>query len=341
MGHRPFIARSALILLLLLAAACGGSGGGEEGAGSPAAAAGGDGSTTTEAGAPGDELDLLSYNVAGLPEVLSGSEPAENMPIIGPLLNDYDLVLLQETWKTPDPNPMAPLRVYHEELEARVDLEHRTESAPLPLGGDETRPEAILADGLNVFSRFPLGEVTRERWEGCFGGADTSQGGAGDCLAQKGFLLTTVTLADGVEVDVYDLHAEAGGTPDDQVLQADDYVQLARFIEERSAGRPVLLAGDTNLHTDDPVDPENPEGEGDLAIWEAFLDRTGLTDVCAALDCEDPGAIDKAAFRSDGGLTLEPLTHDNPTEVFTRSDGEPLSDHPPLAVTFRWEATAD
>src|SRR5690606_19050851 len=163
-------------------------------------------------------------------------------------------------------------------------------------------------------SRFPLGEVTRERWAGCFGGADTSRGGAGDCLAQKGFLLTTVTLAEGVEVDVYDLHAEAGGTPDDQAPQADDYHQLAALS--------ALLAGDTNLHTDDPVDPDNPEGEGDLAIWEAFLDRTGLTDVCAALDCEDPGAIDKAAFRSGGGVTLEALAHDNPTERFTRADGE-------------------
>lgn len=322
-------------LLLVVPVACSSA---DEEAGTDAAAAGGTGATTTApAGATG-ELDLLSYNVAGLPEVLSGSEPAENMPLIGPRLNDYDLVLLQETWKTPDPNPLAPLRVYHEELESRVDFEHRTESAALPLGSDATRPEAILADGLDVFSRFPLGEVTRERWTGCFGGADTSQGGAGDCLATKGFLLTTVTLADGVEVDVYDLHAEAGSTEEDQALQADDYEQLAAFVVEHSAGRPVLLAGDTNLHTDDPVDPDHPEGQGDLAIWEAFLEATGLTDVCAATACEDPGAIDKAAFRSDAGVTLEPLRHENPTADFTRDDGEDLSDHPPLAVRFRWSA---
>lgn len=336
MRHRLF---TFVLAVAVLVSACSSGDGGDPGAAGAADESGTATATTAVAGAAG-ELELLSYNVAGLPEVLSGSEPAENMPLIGPLLNDYDLVLLQETWETPDPNPMAPLRVYHEELESRVDFEHRTESAPLPLGSDETRPEALLADGLNVFSRFPLGEVTRERWEGCFGGADTSRGGAGDCLAQKGFLLTTVTLADGVEVDVYDLHAEAGGTPEDQALQADDYDQLAAFIEEHSDGRPVLLAGDTNLHTDDPVDPESPEGEGDLAIWEAFLERTGLTDACDALDCEDPGAIDKAAFRSGGGVTFEALAHDNPTERFTRADGEPLSDHPPLVVTFRWEKSA-
>lgn len=335
----PLTALAVLLVLVLIGAtACSssGDGGTEDAAADPA----GGGSTTTSAGGPSGTFDLLSYNVAGLPEGLSGSEPAENMPLIGPRLNDYDLVVLQETWKTPDPNPLAPLRVYHEELESRVDLEYRSESATEPLGTDDARPGAILADGLNVFSRFPLGEVDRHRWEGCFGGLDDSDGGAGDCMAEKGFLVTTVTLAPGVEVDLYDLHGEAGGTDRDQALQADDYDQLAAFIEEHSAGRAVILAGDTNLHTDDPVDPEFPEGEGDLAIWQAFLERTGLTDACTALDCGEPGSIDKAAFRSDGGVTLEVLAHDNPTEDFTRDDGQPLSDHPPLAVRFGWSASA-
>lgn len=319
-----------LIVAALFVVACGGDDDPGTGAADAASA------TSSTAVGVGGELDLLSYNVAGLPEVLSGSEPAVNMPLIGPLLNDYDLVVLQETWKTPDPNPAAPIRVYHEELESRVDFEYASESPDQPFGGDPTRPEALLADGLNLFSRFPFGEVTRVRWDGCFGGADQSRGGAGDCLSLKGFLVATVTLADGVEVDVYDLHGEAGSTPQDQELQAADYDQLAAFIEEHSAGHAVLLAGDTNLHTWTTPDPDHPEGEGDLAIWQAFLERTGLTDVCDAIECEDPSAIDKAAFRSDAGVTLEPLSHDNPTDVFVRDDGEPLSDHPPLAVTFRW-----
>ena len=336
--HRPtrvarLAAALAVLVLPLLAGACGG----DDDTGSESAGA----ATTPTAVAEsvGGELDLLSYNVAGLPEVLSGSEPATNMPLIAPLLNEYDLVLLQETWKTPDPNPLASLRVYHEELESRVDFEHQSPSAVLPLGEDPTSPEAILADGLNQFSRFPFDDVLRERWDGCFGGADTSRGGAGDCLAQKGFMVTRTTLADGVEVDVYNLHAEAGGTPDDQVLQAADYEQLAAFIEEHSAGHAVLLAGDTNLHTWTTPEPDNPEGEGDLDIWQGFLDRTGLTDVCEAIECEDPSAIDKAAFRSDGGVAFEPIAHDNPTDTFVRDDGEPLSDHPPLEVTIRWSAS--
>ena len=336
MRRPPHAARLAATITVLALTVLLGACGGDDDTGAESA----DAATTSTAAVEGvgGEIDLLSYNVAGLPEVLSGSEPATNMPLIGPLLNDHDLVLLQETWKTPDPNPLAPLRVYHEELESRVDFEHRSPSAVLPLGEDTTRPEAILADGLNQFSRFPFDDPERVRWEGCFGGADTSQGGAGDCLAQKGFMVTRTTLADGVEVDVYNLHAEAGGTPEDQALQAADYEQLGAFIEEHSAGHAVLLAGDTNLHTWSTPDPDSPEGAGDLAIWQAFLERTGLTDVCDAVECEDPSAIDKAAFRSDDGVTFEPLSHDNPTDTFMRGDGEPLSDHPPLAVTFRWTA---
>ena len=47
-------------------------------------------------GAPTEFL-ALTYNVAGLPEPLTSSpNPLARMPIIGQLLNDYDLTLLQE-----------------------------------------------------------------------------------------------------------------------------------------------------------------------------------------------------------------------------------------------------
>lgn len=299
----------------------------------------GDSTTSTTAGRSG-EFVLLSYNVAGLPEALSGSEPARNTALIGPELNAYDLVLLQESWKTPDPNPLAPLRVYHEELETAVDFPHRSDPAPQPLGSDPNRPEALLADGLNRFSRMPFDEVTRVAWTGCFGGMDQSDGGAGDCLATKGFSVSTTHLADGVDVDVYNLHGEAGSAPRDQELQAGDYDQLAAFILEHSAGKAVLLAGDTNLHTDTTADPEHPEGAGDLEIWDRFLEQTGLVDVCEPLECKDADRIDKAAFRNGGGVTLKPLSRTWETATFVRSDGEPLSDHDPLAVRFRWTEAA-
>ena len=130
-------------------------------------------------------FDALTYNVAGLPVGLSSSQPDVNTPYISPLLNDYDLVLVQEDWANPD--PPLPTRVFHDLLIADVDHPYLSTPKPVPLGTNPARPSALLSDGLNRMSRFPFGDVTRVMWPNCFGGADTSDGGAADCLAEKGF----------------------------------------------------------------------------------------------------------------------------------------------------------
>jgi hypothetical protein len=282
-------------------------------------------------GQPSGRFAAITYNVAGLPAALSGSEPDVNTELISPLLNAYDLVLVQESWVNPDP-PIPGLEVFHEVLVSQVTHPYLSEPAPLPLGSDPRRPEALVSDGLNRMSRFPFGELTRVMWDNCFGGADTSDGGAADCLSQKGFTVATTAIARGVEVDVYNLHAEAGNTPLDQQYRAADFEQLAGFISARSGGRAVVVGGDFNLNTDRAVDRE---------VFDTFLAATGLTDVCEVLECgDDADRIDKFVYRSGGGVTLAPLTHRFERETFRREDGAPLSDHDPLAVTFGWTGTA-
>jgi hypothetical protein len=272
----------------------------------------------------GDFL-ALSYNVAGLPQGISGSDPAINTPIIAPLLNAYDLVLMQETWKTPAPNPLAPTRVYHEILEAGSTHPFKSVSAPLPLGTDPIRPEALVSDGLNRFARFPFDAVARTPWNGCH----TS---AADCLALKGFSVARTTVVPGVTIDVYNLHMEAGGDPQDDVLRDEGVTQLSTFIQSYSAGRAVIVGGDFNLHTN---------AEPDKSQFERLLAETGLQDVCAALSCPQPGRIDKFLFRSAGTVTVTPLTWRFETDVFVRDGSVPLSDHEALAVRFAWMIDAD
>lgn len=280
------------------------------------------------------EFIALTYNVAGLPEGISGSNPSVNMPLISPLLNDYDLVLVQEDWLAPDPNPFeGTFDVYHDLLAAEALHPYQSEPAPLPLRTDASRPDAMLSDGLNRFSNFPFGELTRVAWTDCFGGADTSDGGSADCLAFKGFSVATHVLNDSVEVDVYNLHGEAGGTDRDQELSEADYEQLAAFINSESSGRAIILGGDTNLHTDDGH--PDAHGEADTQIWDDFKQATGLTDVCEVISpCET--SIDKFAFRSNDTITIKPISHRFERDTFVDDDGEPLSDHEPLAVGFRW-----
>jgi hypothetical protein len=273
------------------------------------------------------QFDALTYNVAGLPEALSGSEPATNTPLISPLLNDYDLVLVQEDWENPDP-PIPGLSVYHHLLIADATHPYLSDPAPVPLGSDPRRPTALVSDGLNRLSDFPFGELTREMWPNCFGGIDQSDGGAGDCLSQKGFSMARTEFAPGIVIDVYNLHAEAGSKPLDIQYSAEDFDVLGDYIVANSAGRPVIVGGDYNLHTDEV---------GDGAVFDEFLAATGATDVCAAIDCgDDDDRIDKFVFRDGAGIDLEPLTHNFEVDKFKRADGEPLSDHDALAVTFAW-----
>lgn len=268
-------------------------------------------------------LLALTYNVAGLPEGLSGSHPAANTPLIAPRLNAYDLVLMQESWQTPNPNPLAPTRVYHEILVAGSRHPYKSVSATHPLGSDPDRPSAILGDGLNLFSRFRFDDTIRQRWSGCWNSA-------ADCLALKGFSVSRMVLPIGGAVDVYNLHMEAGSAPQDKVLRDAGVTQLATFINAYSAGRAVIVGGDFNLHTNN---------EPDATQFQRLLADATLTDACALLGCPDPGRIDKVLVRSSAQVTLTPTSWSLPTADFLDGNGDPLSDHEPVAVRIDWTVT--
>lgn len=262
-------------------------------------------------------LRAITYNVAGLPEPISGSLPATHSSLISPLLNDYDLVLVQEDFFYPDHIAGA--------------LTHPFGSDPQSVvwGSDPTRPDAIVGSGLERYSRSPFTGYRQVRWPGCFGGILPP--GAADCLSQKGFSVATHTLAAGVTVDVYDLHGEAGSTAEDNRLSAEDYRLLAEYIDEHSAGHAVIVAGDYNLH---------PDEADDAAVLAQFQVDAGVTDVCRVTQCSvDPDTIDRFLYRSSATVHLEPRGWDVPGARFSRPDGTPLSDHRPSTVTFDWSLT--
>ncbi len=324
----------AAALGVALAACSSESGGGSEGAGK----AGSDAPTPAKAGG---SFSLLTYNVAGLPAEISKEHPDVNIPLISPKLRPYDLVLTQEDfdwWKPGGLASTVDFVNYHDRLRAKTDHEHRTEQHPGPeaVGLDTSvRPAPELGDGLGVLSSFPLSDTERVPWTNCFGGFDQNDHGAADCLAMKGFLVTRVALDDDHSVDVYDLHGEAGGSAKDQALQADDFEQLAAYIQANSKGRAVIVAGDTNLHTD-RVHPDSSDG-ADIGIWDRFLDAAGLTDTCAATSCADTGRIDKVAFRSADGVSLEARSRTVEAARFVDAQGEDLSDHQAVSVRFAWK----
>lgn len=252
------------------------------------------------------EFSVLTYNVAGLPEPLSGSSPSVNTPQISPMLNAYELVLVQEDFW------------YHHELVAQVDHPYR--SRPM-----WEQPGLLrMGDGLNRFSVFPLGELTRVTWIECNGALDCDS----DCLTTKGFSVSAIELADGLVVDVYNLHMDAGGCDGDIHARRVQTEQLLEKIRARSVGKAVIVAGDTNLKRSRPDDVES---------LEHLLSEANMREACLFLDCGQE-IHDRVLFRGSDSVSLVPLSWDHPPH-FVDAEGDDLSDHKPVAVRFRWEET--
>jgi len=139
----------------------------------------------------------LSFNVAGLPAILNSNgipgSKSTNHFRVGQLFAQYsfDLIQVQE-----DFNYHAYLYRGDENGAGEGNGHHayRTPtSGPVPVG-----------DGLNTLSKFPYTGFERMKWDKC------SVIEAADCFTPKGFTFMRVEVAEGVEVDAYNIHMDAG-----------------------------------------------------------------------------------------------------------------------------------
>jgi hypothetical protein len=260
----------------------------------------------TRARVASGRLSLLTYNVAGLPQLVSQSDPEVNVALISPLLNHYDVALVQEDFS------------YHSRLMGQAQHAYRSE----PM----THSLALMADGLNWFSRFPFSWIHRVRWAQCNG----YLGAASDCLADKGFSFGELTLAPGVSVDVYNLHAEAGGSERDIQARRDNFEQLADYLRSRSRDHAVIVAGDTNLRMSVPADADT---------LDRFLAVTGLRDACRRFGCGEE-RIDRVLIGNSRHIELDVLGW-WADRRFVDAAGEPLSDHPAIGVELIWQQRSD
>lgn len=279
-------------------------------------------------------FSVLTYNVAGLPLGLSSSSPEVNTVQISPRLNAFDLVAVQEDFG------------FHDELVSAITHPYRSvkdlRDVPevIALAEQIGLPAPQLGDGLNTFSRAPFGGFERIPWSDCFGFFDSGS----DCLAPKGFSFARVEIVPGGFVDVYDLHADAGGDDGSLAARRANLRQLAEAIVTGSAGNAVIVLGDFNSRYTRAGD-----------ILPEFAGTTGLTDVWIELarggDVPEVGAplqagcaisftdaecerVDKIFYRSGDQVLLEAIDH-VVLEDWVDAGGAQLSDHEPVSALFR------
>ncbi|MET9502642.1 jacalin-like lectin [Streptomyces sp. NPDC006622] len=274
----------------------------------PAAAA------TSAATATTGSFNVLTYNVAGLPEGLSSGHPQTNTPLISPRLGAYNIVNVQEDFN------------YHAALYAGDNHPYRTAtSGGVPFG-----------DGINTLSDHAFEDFERVRWNTCTGT---------NCLTPKGFSLARVRLAEGVFLDLYNVHTNADSTDDAMAARRANIEQLSDFIQANSSGNAVLVMGDTNTRYTRAQDN-----------IRTLVTENGLTDPWVKLvkggtppaqgadpllcpttaptnDCE---VVDKILYRGSRLLSLDATRYQNAWASFLDSAGGNLSDHFPHTVDFSY-----
>jgi hypothetical protein len=280
------------------------------------------------AAALAETLSVLTYNVAGLPLGLSGSNPEVNTVQISPRLNAYDLVVVQEDF------------AFHEELTSQllhpyISIKDTRDAEPLLDLGIELG----LGDGLNTFSFSPFADFTRVTWDVCHGLFTDGS----DCLAVKGFTYARHELATGVFVDVYNLHADAGSSAGDLEARRTQLRQLADFVLEHSAGEAVIVLGDFNSRYTRQGDIL-PELLATLDLEDVWIELSRGGELPAIggplRDCEadfaGPGCerVDKILYRSGQNVKLVAIDHDVPMD-WVDAQGVQLSDHEPVSATFQ------
>jgi len=256
----------------------------------------------------------VTYNVAGLPEGLSSSHPATNTPFIGQRLTNYDYVHVQEDFNS------------HAALYANDTHPFRTATS----GG------AGLGDGLNTLSDFPFTDFQRVTW---------SQRNGTDALTPKGFTFHRVRLAEGVYVDFYNLHTNAGTADADLSARASNISQISRFISANSAGNAVIVMGDTNTRYTRTGDNIRllTSANGLTDTWIQLI-RNGDVPalgspalVAGTVPHDTDEVVDKIFYRNSRLISFTPSDYhlDNPA-FYHPTSGQPLSDHWPLFTTFAW-----
>ena len=256
-------------------------------------------------------FSILSYNVGGLPEIISSSKPSKYTKLISPKLNQYDVVNVQEDFG------------YNDDLTSKLEFPYQTEfSGNVPLG-----------NGLMTFSKFPLLMSTKIAWKDTHGfitdGADQ--------MIPKGFTYSSIEIKSGYFIDIYNIHTDADTDEQSMEARRSNMAQLSEYINKVSSGKAVIVFGDTNSRY---------TREGD-DFYELLLKPCKLKDawiqnimngeippIGDSLMVDELGqlgeVVDKIWFRSGKNIEINAATFEVLFTEFTDDEGNQLSDHYPI-----------
>ncbi len=308
------------------------------------------GNTTALCQDAGEQFSVATLNVDGLPQKIlmvkvNADGPGDiGTARIGKYLakKGYDLVMMQEDFN------------YHGVLSVFLEDDYKLDEWSGDVGLDGHKIDFLHlqnhrfeCDGLMACWKNDLTvtSATRTAWTQNFGKFSH----ANDEMITKGFRRYEVTLRDGTDIVVYNMHmdatlnedeAEGKGDKDREARMA-QWAQLKEDVLQQLDSRPIIIAGDMNsLYGRDDVKGEFIEA----------INGTGLATVADVwIELQQNGVYPTAKTEAEAGdETLDKILYINPTEgskiqpvsiSIDREgylyDGKPLGDHWPVAVKFQ------
>ncbi|CAE6450469.1 unnamed protein product [Rhizoctonia solani] len=281
------------------------------------------------ASAASGTFNILSMNVAGLPEILNGNgesgDKTTNTMLIGQdfAKYKYDVIHVQEDFN------------YHATLYQYDTHVYRTAtSGGVPFGS-----------GLNTLSNYDWVDFSRIKWDTCSNASES------DCLTPKGFTFMRLRLDEGVYIDFINLHADAGTEAGDEAARTANIKQVADYIDANSVGNAVIIFGDTNsryTRSEDNIRLFTTQN-GLTDAWVQAIGGTAPAAGSGALVCPDGvptdtkcEVVDKIfiSFRGSKFLALASNGFYYDTARFLSTDLATLTDHNPIRVELAWSLTS-
>jgi hypothetical protein len=270
-------------------------------------------------------LSVLSYNVRGLPSLITRDDPRHRAKAIGVRARAYDVVMFQEDFE------------YHSILRRRMEDSIGAAGSGMVFDPRRLVAQILLAPVAAVLPHFSLpygaglstfvkpslalpSNVGRAPFRVC----DGWLGAAFDCWASKGYLRVRIHAPEGGVIDVYSTHLDAGRGKRPNKTRRRQLRILADAIEKNSGNRPIIVGGDLNLDSNQP---------DDLAVMMEFRDRLQLHDSGAGPVRPFWKQRDYLLYRSG---THADIDVEQAGEALEFTDGShALSDHPAVYARFR------
>jgi len=306
-----------------------------------------------------NQFSVATVNVDGLPtKILFFNVNADGLGDHGSsrlgkylMQKNYDIVCMQEDFN------------YHGVWAPWVEDTYKIDTWSGAVGLDvpgkkidflHAQNEKFECDGLGAIwkNNVMMTSVERVMWTASFGKFSH----AADALVTKGFRRYEMTLANGTQLLVYNMHMDAGSLVDekegkdslDLAARQSQWQQLKDDVLARLDNRPVIIMGDMNSYYSRDhikakfIDAIAASGKGVASDVWVELDKKGNypAPVDTIVYCDSPDnilngeALDKIIYiNPTSGTQIKPISFSIDKEGYLYN-GKPLGDHYPVTATF-------